>query len=80
MSRNQLVGFDIEGINTGIQRHNMTKKRIITEELIKSYETEKGGYLQKDLKMLGVEWPPLKGWKSRIIGNEVKVTESEEPK
>ena len=50
------------------------RKTIITESLINSYGTPAGaGYSWKrnTLKAFGVQWPPVKGWKDRIIGKEI---------
>ena len=42
---------------------------IITDEwLINLAPT--GGYNKKQLKILGIEWPPQKGWKNKVIGND----------
>ncbi|MBO0323489.1 ribonuclease HI [Muricauda sp. CAU 1633] len=44
---------------------------VITYELIESLKTHAGGYSKKGLELLGVEWPPEKGWKARILGNVI---------
>lgn len=38
-----------------------------TEEEIEQYRTSAGGYRRKDLEKLGVNWPPMKGWKRRLM-------------
>jgi hypothetical protein len=38
-----------------------------TREEIERYLTPAGGYLRKDLEAMGVKWPPMKGWKRRLI-------------
>lgn len=43
----------------------------ITREVIESLKTRAGGYSKKGLELIGVDWPPEKGWKSRILGNVV---------
>lgn len=34
---------------------------------IESLKTERGGWTKASLRSLGVEWPPPKGWKERLI-------------
>ena len=41
---------------------------IVTEELIERLRTPAFSWTRKSLAYLGVEYPPRKGWKSRIIG------------
>ena len=34
-----------------------------------------GGYNKNQLAYLGIDWPPVKGWKKQIIGNDIdKIT------
>jgi len=42
----------------------------ITNNLIESMRTRKGGFTSASLRILGVSWPPKKGWKRNIIGND----------
>ena len=42
-------------------------KTYTVEEYLDSLKTPKGGYTRETLTMLGVEWPPKKGWKREII-------------
>ncbi len=44
----------------------------LSHELIESGQSDHGGWSQEQLALLGVEWPPLKGWKKRIVGREVQ--------
>jgi len=44
---------------------------IITNELIEQLKTAAGGWTKESLALMGVDWPPQKGWKERIIGNEM---------
>ena len=48
---------------------------IITNELIESLKTRNGGWTKRSLAVLGINWPPTKGWKNRIIGNELAITD-----
>jgi len=43
----------------------------ITEEYLESLRTKKGGYTKKNLKKLGINWPPRKGWKKQLIGKQI---------
>jgi len=36
-----------------------------------------GGFNAKQLKLLGVGWPPYKGWQEAIIGSEISEAEAE---
>lgn len=40
-----------------------------SESLIESLKTPKGGWTKASLALLGVPWPPPKGWKKRLIGH-----------
>jgi ribonuclease HI len=53
---------------------------IITEEWIVNNKTPNGGYNRKQFEILGIQYPPKKGWKDEIIGidlSEKKVKEFE---
>ncbi len=39
--------------------------------MIENGLSSKGGYNKKQLEILGVEWPPQKGWKSALIGTMI---------
>jgi len=43
-------------------------KVLLTKQMIEEGLSSKGGYNKKQLEILGVEWPPQKGWKSALIG------------
>ena len=47
---------------------DMTK---ITDELLESGRSESGGWSRAQLHLIGVAWPPPKGWKRTAIGREV---------
>lgn len=34
-------------------------------------ETPKGGFKASTLALLGVDWPPARGWRNRLVGEEV---------
>ena len=46
-------------------------KVLLTKQMIEEGLSSKGGYNKKQLKILGVEWPPQKGWKSALIGTMI---------
>lgn len=40
----------------------------ITEDIIEAGKSNAGGWKKEQLALLGIDWPPTKGWKDRIIG------------
>lgn len=50
----------------------------ISDHLIKSGQSAKGGWTRKQLQLLGVEWPPKQGWRRRVIGREIDKSAAEE--
>ena len=49
----------------------------LTNELIVKAATNKGGYTKKQLNLLGIGWPPPKGWKNQCVGKKIKKTDYE---
>jgi hypothetical protein len=45
--------------------------RKITKEEIESKKTERGGYTKKQLALWGISWPPPKGWKAKLIKDDI---------
>lgn len=45
---------------------------IITSKILNAVQTKPGGYTSIQLKVLGVAWPPAKGWKVSVIGKDIK--------
>ena len=43
----------------------------ITLEIIEQGQSKEGGWNQAQLEILGVPWPPIKGWKTRLCGDEL---------
>jgi 5-methylcytosine-specific restriction endonuclease McrA len=43
---------------------------ILTKEFLDSNKTPNGGWNYSQLALLGVGWPPKKGWKKLVIGRE----------
>jgi hypothetical protein len=48
----------------------------ITAEWLEQNKTSAGAYSKQQLKVLGIEWPPRKGWQKRVIGTEIRDTQS----
>ena len=46
-------------------------KVLLTKQMIEEGISSKGGYNKKQLEILGVEWPPQKGWKSALVGTMI---------
>jgi len=44
---------------------------IVTKEYIHKNKSPKGAWSRKQLAALGVDWPPAKGGKNRVIGNVI---------
>lgn len=40
----------------------------ITSSFIDKNKTKNGGWTKRQLEILGVSWPPQKGWKSKTLG------------
>lgn len=43
----------------------------ITREFIMAGRSARGGWSQYQLSILGVHWPPKKGWVDRVTGKEI---------
>lgn len=44
---------------------------MVTEKEIEAAKTESGGWTRDKLAEWGVEWPPAKGWKKKLIDQEI---------
>ena len=49
----------------------------ISEELIAAGTSERGGLSKRQLALLGVDWPPVRGWKKSIIGRAISEEDAE---
>ena len=49
----------------------------ITHSLINSFQSKRGGFSKQSLSLLGIPWPPSKGWKDRIIGTTIEINEND---
>ncbi len=56
----------------------MNDALVITNDLIESGKTGSGGWNAKQLKLLGLEWPPRQGWKSEIIGTKISTAAADQ--
>jgi hypothetical protein len=43
----------------------------ITEEFIEKIASPRGGWNRPQLALLGVAWPPARGWKQKLTGLEI---------
>jgi hypothetical protein len=50
----------------------------ITRELLNAGRGADGTYTRAQLEVLGVEWPPPRGWRSSVVGRRVPVEVAEE--
>lgn len=44
---------------------------ILTSDMIEAAKSPKGGFNARQLKLLGIGWPPYKGWKESLIGKTI---------
>lgn len=44
---------------------------ILTHEILENSRSPRGGWNRKQLELLGVAWPPVKGWKRKLIGTDM---------
>ncbi|MFJ3465338.1 hypothetical protein [Achromobacter spanius] len=41
---------------------------LITNDWLVQWQTVRGGYNKRQLEVLGIVWPPKRGWKRDVIG------------
>lgn len=46
-------------------------KVIITPEILETAKTKAGGYTRAQLAIIGIDWPPPKGWAKQLHGQEL---------
>lgn len=46
----------------------MEEEVVITEGIIQRGQSERGGWTKQQLAILGIRWPPPKGWKKKVVG------------
>ncbi len=44
----------------------------LSNKLIEKGKSINGGYSKHQLELLGIDWPPKKGWKKQIIGKQIQ--------
>lgn len=49
---------------------------IITDELIVSGQSAAGGWNREQFELMGIAWPPRRGWKRLVIGQEIDDTDA----
>ena len=50
---------------------------VISEDLLLRGRSEKGAWTREQLALIGVGWPPAKGWKKVVIGREIAATDAD---
>ena len=50
-----------------------SEKVLLTKQMIESGISSRGGYNKKQLAILGIDWPPYKGWKSALVGTMISL-------
>lgn len=55
------------------KKEDLTKVQAILINIgLNAVRTVRGGYTKNDLAKLGVPWPPVKGWKEKILNGETE--------
>lgn len=44
---------------------------LVTNDFIVSGKSIRGGWKRAQLALIGIEWPPIAGWKARAIGRVI---------
>lgn len=50
---------------------------LVAAELLAAGQSERGGWSKAQLTLLGVDWPPPSGWKSKVIGRSIARVDAE---
>jgi len=50
---------------------------LVTLDIIERAKSEKGGYTKKQLEIIGVEWPPHKGWKREFKHKQIIISQEQ---
>jgi hypothetical protein len=48
----------------------------VTEDFLLAARSARGGWTSEQLRILGVDWPPVKGWKRLAIGRTLTAQEA----
>ena len=56
---------------------NHERRVTLTPDLIQLAKTRNGGFTRAQLTILGVAWPPPRGWRRAIVGRRISQSELE---
>ena len=51
--------------------------QILTDALISEVATARGGWTREQLGIMGISWPPPKGWRKQLVAEERTLTDDE---
>jgi len=46
-------------------------KITVTKAFIEEFKTKNGAWTKRQLELVGVRWPPKKGWQRKVIGLQI---------
>jgi hypothetical protein len=49
----------------------MNRLITLTNERLDRSKTPQGGYKKKQLDLIGISWPPIKGWKEQVLDTKI---------
>lgn len=49
----------------------------VTKELIQRGMSDRGGSNKAQLECLGILWPPMKGWRRKVVGTEISQSKAD---
>jgi hypothetical protein len=55
----------------------MSNQILLTNQIIEEFKTKNNGYTKQQLHILGIQWPPIKGWKKELIKRDTHITKEE---
>lgn len=50
---------------------------VVTKDFLMTYRTDNGAWTSAQLRILGIDWPPISGWMQRVVGIELSDIEAE---
>jgi hypothetical protein len=59
-----------------MDKHIITDKWLVENTTLRSRGTGRCAWTKAQLEVVGVDWPPLKGWKNRIIGKKISIEDA----
>ena len=66
-----VVGFAKKTARGNAMQTQPDKKFIVTRRWIEAHKTKNGGWKARQLKQLGIGWPPVKGWIDQAVGRQI---------